>query len=121
MVVLQVSDGHPEEPFSERLETFELLSNGKCRADLTGPSKETNQMLNLSGVFLVMLEVGFDFLNLLEGALVSVQVLRARLAGTVVLSRGWRSCRERAALGDKVSKLGFMLPWVHGIDNLPAG
>jgi hypothetical protein len=118
MVILQVTDRHPEEPFAKRLETLELLGNGKRGADLTGASKETNEMLNLGGIFLVVLEMCLDFLNLLESALVSFQILRARLAGTVVLSRRWRGCRERAALGDKVSKLGLVLPWIHGIDHL---
>lgn len=118
MVVLEVTDRHPKEPFAKRLEALELLGNGKCRADLARTSKEANEMLNLSGIFLVVLEMCLNFLNLLEGALVSLQILRARLAGTMVLSRRWRGRRESAALGDKVSKLGFVLPWIHGIDHL---
>lgn len=118
MVVLEVADGHPEEPSPQGLQTLELLGNGECRADLARASEKANEVLDLSRVLLVMLEMRLNLLNLHERALISLEIFRSRGRGSVVLSRGgWRS-GECAALCDEVSKLGFVLPRVHGINDL---
>lgn len=120
MVVLQVVHRHPEEPGPKRPEPLKLLGNRERGADLARTTEEANEMLDLSGVLLVVLEMSLHLLNLLERALESLKILGSRLAGTVVLSRGGRSRGKGAALGDEVSKLGFVLPSVHCVDHLQA-
>lgn len=120
VVVLEVADGHPKEPCPQWLETLELLGDGERRADLTRTPKEANEVLDLSRILLVMLEMNFHLLNLFKGALESIEVFGPGLAGAVILARrGWGR-RERAALGDEVSELRLMLPRIHGINDLDA-
>jgi hypothetical protein len=72
MIVLQITDRHPKEPFAKRLKTLKLLGNRERRADLARAPQEANEMLDLSSILLVMLEVCFNLLNLLKRALVSL-------------------------------------------------
>lgn len=118
VVVLEVSNGHPKEPGAQGLETLVLLGDGERRADLARPLEEANEMLDLSGLFLVMLEVGFNLLDLLESALEGLNVLITRLCWPVVGSRRWRSSWECAAFSNEVTKLRLVLPRIHGVNNL---
>lgn len=116
-VVLQVADGHPEEPGAERLQALILLGNGERRADFASTLEEANQMLDLGGLLLVVSKMGLDLLNLIQGALESLEIILARLRGTVLgIGRG-RSSGECAALGNEVGEERLVLPGLHGVDD----
>lgn len=118
MVVLEVPDRHPEEPGSQRLETLILLGDRKRGTDLARALEEANEVLNLSSLLLVVLEMRLNLLNLLECALESLEILIPWLGRLVVGCRRWRSRGKRAAFGNEVAKLRLVLPCVHGVNDL---
>ncbi|RTE69274.1 hypothetical protein BHE90_016346 [Fusarium euwallaceae] len=71
MVGLQVVHGHPEEPGPQRPELLKLLSNRERGADLARTTEEANEMPDLSGVLLVVLEMSMAIA--LSGRDISVQ------------------------------------------------
>lgn len=118
IVLLDADDGKPEEPGPQRLEPVKLLRDGLDGADLLSTLEERGQLLCELDIFLVVLQVSFDLLDLGDHALEGLEVFLARLVRLVI--RGWRrrSRREGAALVDEVAKLRLVLPVLHGIDDL---
>lgn len=118
LVRLEVSDRNPEKPSPQGLEALKLLGNGQSGADLTRALEKADQVLHLSGVFLVVLQMSFHLDNLLEGSLKGLNVILPRLGGPTLRVRRSRSGWERAALSNEVCELGLMLPWLHSINHL---
>lgn len=117
VVVLQITNGHPEEPGAKRLKALVLLSNGQGGADLARTLEETNEMLNLGGFLVVVAKMDLNLLHLLQGSLVCIQIILARLGGAVLWVRRRRSCRKGAALSDEISEERLILPSIHGVND----
>lgn len=115
--VLKRADGHPEEPAAEGLESVKLLVNGQSGDHLAIASEEANKMLHLGVVLIVVAQVGLNLHELVDGSLVSDEVILARLAGAVLRRRRSRSRGECAALSDEVGEQGLVLPLFHGIND----
>lgn len=118
LVRLEVSDWNPEKPSPQGLEALKLLGNGQSGADLARTLEKADQVLHLSGVFLVMLQMSFHLDDLLEGPLIGLNVVLSRLSGLMLRVRRSRSGWERAALSNEVCELRLVLPWLHGINHL---
>lgn len=118
LVRLEVSDWNPEKPSPQGLEALKLLGNGKSGADLTRTLEKADQVLHLSGVFLVVLQMSFHLDDLLEGSLIGLNVVLSWLGGPMLRIRRSRSGWERAALSNEVRELRLMLPWLHSINHL---
>lgn len=121
LVRLEVSDWNPEKPSPQGLEALKLLGNGKSGADLTRTLEKADQVLHLSGVFLVVLQMSFHLDDLLEGSLIGLNVILTRLGGPMFGVWRSRSGWEGAALSNEVRELRLMLPLLHSINHLAGG
>lgn len=118
MVVLEISNGHPEEPGSQGLKALILLGNREGWANLAGTLEEASQVLDLGCLFLVVLEMCLHLHHLLQGSLEGIEVFPARLSWTMLGIRRGGSRGEGAALSNEVGELGLVFPSIHGINNL---
>lgn len=119
LVGLNVADRDPEKPSPQGLEALKLLGDGQSGADLARALEEADQVLHLSGVFLVVLQMSLNLDDLLQGSLVGLKVVLLGLVNPAFRIRRSRGRGERAALRDEVCELRLVLPWFHCINHLP--